>query len=161
MWTKGQLVNEAYGELALAHYVFDLSPEELQAGLTRLESMMATWAARGMTLPYAFSEDGDLDAPSGLPLLANEAVFLALAQRIAAGKGKVLSPTTMAAARDAYSALASWVAHQDLQEQQLPAGTPRGAGQKSWRGTQRPFFNTPDTNPIQASDSGGLTLPGV
>ena len=44
MWTKTLLIEEAFGELALAGYVYDLRPEEMQAAGRRLETMMATWA---------------------------------------------------------------------------------------------------------------------
>ena len=159
-WTKRALVEQAFNEIALAGYVFDITPEELQACLNRLESMMATWSAQGLTLPYAFADDGSLDASSGLPMVATEAVYLALAQRTAASKGKALPASLNVSAREAKNALLSWLAHQDLQEQQLPNGTPRGAGQKSWRGTQRPFFDVPDTNPLQPSDNGGLSILG-
>lgn len=159
-WTKGQFVDRAYEELALAGYEFDISPEEKQSGLSKLESLMATWSAQGMTLPYSFSEDPNQNETSGLPLVANEAVYLALAQRIAASKGKSLNPSTQAAASEAKSSLLTWLMHQQVQEQQQPNGMPRGAGQKTWRSTQRPFYSEPDTNPLQTSGSGGLTLPG-
>lgn len=156
--TKRQIVEQAFEELALASYAFDLSPEELQAALQRLDALMATWSAQGMRLPYAFG--GELDTDSGLPAVANEAVYLALAQRIAAGKGKMLPVSLNIAARDAKSALLTLLAHQQMVEQQMPDGMPRGAGQKTWRGTQRPFFNAPDTKPLQTADDGGLNFTG-
>jgi hypothetical protein len=157
-WTKRKLIEQSFEELALASYVFDITDEELQSALNRLESLMATWLGMGLALPYMFSDDGNLDASSGLPLLANEAVYLTLAQRIAASKGKSCPPSLSAAARAAYGALLSWSARQAVREQQQPNGMPRGAGQKSWRSTQRPYFNQPDASPVQLADDGGLSF---
>jgi hypothetical protein len=52
-WTKRQLIEQAFAELALAGYDFDLSPEEMQGALVRLDSMIATWTSRGVRLSYA------------------------------------------------------------------------------------------------------------
>ena len=163
-WTKRQLVEQAFDELALAAYVYDLTPEELQSALRRMDGMIAVWSAAGLTLPYALASSPDeasLDTDSGLPMIANEAVYLGLAVRTAASKGKVLSPSTKAAARGAYEALVSYVARQQAQEQQMPAGTPRGAGRKPWRNVTQPFLPQPDGSPLQLAGDGGLDFSGA
>jgi hypothetical protein len=162
-WSKRDLVNEAYAELALAGYDFDLSPEEMQFGLRRLDTMMASVFA-DLPLGYAFGtspSDTDLDQDSGLALFAVEAVYLALAIRIAAGKGKVLATPTKGNAKAAFDALVSRLASEQVQEQQLRTGTPRGAGAKPWRSYGRPFTSTPDTGPLQVADDGGLDFTGI
>jgi hypothetical protein len=158
-WTLQQLVDEAYAELALAGYVFDLSPDEQQRGARRLMSMMATWEAKGVRTGFAFpanAADIDLDAPSGLSESAAETVYLNLAVRLSAGLGKQLSPSTMAAAREGYEALLLACAMPP--QQQLPNTMPRGAGNKPWGNLNRPFMPTPDTSPLQVADDGGLRL---
>lgn len=162
-WSKGQIVAEAYGELALASYEFDLSPDEVQAAVRRLDTMMATWHARGVTLGYSVAttpENADPDDDSGLPLDAVEAVYLALAIRIAASKGKAIAQTTSKSAKDAFDALVSRIASQQMQEQQFPQGTPRGAGRKPLRGSSQPFLYSPDTTPLQNNADGGLNFTG-
>ncbi len=47
-WTKGEIVQKAYAELALAGYVYDLEPEEMQEALTTLDLQMAEWQTRGI-----------------------------------------------------------------------------------------------------------------
>lgn len=163
-WSKRDLVGEAYAELALAGYEFDLHPEELQFGLRRLDTLMATWMAQGLQLGYAFGTtpaDTDLDQDSGLPLIAVGAVYFALAINIAAGKGKSLLGSTKAGAKTAYDALVSNVASQQAQEQQFRDGTPRGAGSKPWRTANQPFVQKPDTSPLQIADDGGLDFTGI
>ena len=147
-WTKRQLVEEAYAELALAGYEFDLSPDEMEAGLRRLDSLMATWDASGIQIGYAIGtpSESDLDQDAGIPLYACQ--------------GKAIPSSTMRNYKAAYDALVSRLASSQVQEQQLASGTPRGAGRKPWRTTNRPFVDTPNTAPLKQDADGGLTFTG-
>lgn len=159
MWTKRELVTEAYGELALQGYEFDLSPGEMQTGLRRLDAMMAAWEAQGVRVGYRFPaspSDSSLDDASGLPDKANQAAFLSLAIALAAGLGKAVSPDTRRQAREAYSALLLDAAYP--QEQQLPDTLPTGAGNKPWRGTYEQFFPPPSSDPLGVSPGGDLYI---
>lgn len=159
MWTKRQIIAEAFAELAIAGHVFDLTPDELAWGLRRLDTMIATWVSQGVALPYTQSlgaDDSDLDQDAGIPLEAVEAVYLGLAVRLAAGKGKTLANSTKATAKAAFDALLSRNAADAVTEQQLASGTPRGAGRKPWRTVNRPFIPDPNTSPLQGDASGGL-----
>lgn len=162
MWTKRQLIEEAFGEIALAGYAFDLSPEEMQAGLRRLDTMLATWAGAGVHLGYALSTSpgsGDLDDDSGLKAVDVEAVYMALALRIAAGKGKQLAASTRTAAGQAYQALLSRVARGEMREQAFAAGVPSGAASAAASG--RPFLAPHNTSTLQPSADGGLQSLGA
>lgn len=145
-WTKQQLVEEAYAELALHGYIFDLDPEELQFGLRRLDGMLGLWNGKGIRLSYPLPSSPDsssLDSDSNLPDFANEATYLNLAVRIAAGKGKQLPMQTLMLAKQAYDALLSRIASEQMQQQQLPNTFPLGAGNKALRRGTR-FMPTPD-----------------
>lgn len=158
-WSKAQLIAEAFGELALQGYVFDISPEEQQTALRRLDTMMATWEARGIRVGYTTPtspDESDVDADSGLPDSAVEAVYLNLAIRLASGYGKAVTVETKKAAREGYDVLL-WAAAQPIR-QQLPSTMPRGAGNRIWRNSQRPFFPAPDTNPLQANAGHDLDI---
>lgn len=159
MWTKRQLVNEAYGELALQGYEFDLSPDEILTGVRRMDSMVASWEVRGVRIGYAFSsgpDESDPDDESGIPDTAAEAVYMNLAVRLAPGNGKQLSSDTRRTAREAYDTLL-WSAAQPI-EQQLPSTLPRGAGNRGWANNSRPFFPGPDNNPLQVDSGGDLDI---
>lgn len=156
-WTKRQIVEQAYGELALAGYVFDITPEEVQAALVKLDAMMA---ARFEGLPYAFGlnpDNTDPDQDSGLPLTAMEAVYMHLAITIAAGKGKSLARSTLAIARAAYNSVMSMVAHDQVRQQQLRQGVPLGAGNKN---RCNPFTPAPDLSPLQVDSNDALDFLG-
>lgn len=162
-WTKRQIVTEAFGELALAGFDFDLQPEELDAGLRRLDTMMATWAGLGIQVGYSMAtspDDSDLDQDSGLAMIAVEAVYMSLACKLAASKGKALPTSTTRATKQAYDSLIVTVAKSQVQQQQLAAGTPRGAGRKPWRSIN-PYVSTPDTSPLHSSDGTGLDFTGL
>jgi hypothetical protein len=150
-WTKRQFVVQAFEEIGYASYAYDLQPEQLQAGLRRLEAMMATWNGRGIRLAYPLSSNPDaaeLDTNSNVPDAANEAVYTNLAIRIAPIVGKTASPETKQAARAAYMELLSRFAFP--QEMQLPNTMPAGAGNKPWR-QDNPFLPGPE----QQIDAGG------
>jgi len=157
-WTKRQLCEEAFAELALAGYSFDLQPEEMQRALRRLDSMMATWDAKGIRVGYrlpASPDASDPDEDSGLPDTAAETVYLHLALRLAPGEGKQISQDTRRAARDGYEALLFEAARP--RQQQFPHTMPLGAGNKPGL-TGRTFMPAPDTNPLQVADGGSLDL---
>lgn len=158
-WTKRAIVEEAYSELALAGYDFDLSADEMQTGLRRLDLMMAQLAGPGSGLRLSYNQgagptSGDLDDESGIPLYAVRAIVCQLAIELAAGFGKQVHPSTHAAARDGMQKILTAAAFP--QEQQLPNTLPVGAGNKPWRTTGRPFMPTPDTAPLQVADDEGL-----
>lgn len=155
-WTKRQFVTQAFEEIGLAAYVFDLTPEQLQSALRRLDSMMATWNAKGIRLGYPIPsnpDDSDLDQESGVPDSANEAIYLNLGIKLAPGFGKSVSTETKASAKLAYDTLLARAAMPV--EQQLPGTMPAGAGNKPWRVYDDPFLRQP-VDPLLAGEDGPI-----
>jgi hypothetical protein len=155
-WTKRQFINKAYGVIGLASYAYDLTPEELQDAMTTMDSMMATWNAKGIRLGYPIPsspENSDLDDETNVPDAANEAIYLNLAIRIALGKGKVVLPDTKIIAREAYKSALMHTS--EVIEKQMPETMPLGAGHKSWRSRSGPYV-TPPTDPITVGGDGEL-----
>lgn len=156
-WTKRQLVTQAFEEIGLAAYVFDLTPEQLQSALRRMDSMVAGWNSNGVRIGYTLPSSpdaSDIDADSGVPDYANEAIFLGLACRIAPSYGKTVSAETKAWADTAYSNMANQVAI-PTPERQLPGTLPRGQGSKPWRNIYRPYITPPD-DPLLAGEDGPI-----
>lgn len=155
-WTKRQFVTQAFEEIGLAAYVFDLTPEQMQSALRRLDSMMASWNAKGIRLGYPTPTDpqnSDLDEQTNVPDSSNEAVYLNLAIRLAPGFGKTPSPETKSSAKAAYDTLMSLAAMPV--EQQLPGTMPAGAGNKPWRVYDDPFLRKP-VDPLLAGEDGTI-----
>lgn len=146
-WTKRQLVAQAFEEVGLAAYAFDIAPEQQQSAVRRLDALMASWEARGLHLGYRQSSsvsDGDLDEDSGIPDKALQAVYLALGISLAPGFGKTVAPETKAAAKQSLDALMI----EPVIEQQLPGGVPLGAGNR--RGAfGRKYTPEPDRSPLR------------
>ena len=142
-WTKRDFITQAFEEAGLGSYVFDLTPEQLQTALRKLNAMMATWNAKGIRLgfPLPSSPNGDdMDDVATVPDRANEAIVLNLAIRIAPGFGKAMMPDTKIAAREAYNAM---LAHYTYPIEMTFTGTlPTGAGNKPMN-IDRPFFDQP------------------
>ena len=155
-WTKGQIVEEAYGELSLHSFVVNLTPEILQHGLQRLDAMMAMWNGKGIRLGYSLPSSADssnLGDDSGLPDAALEPTLLNLAVRLAAGHGKQVAQTTAAVAKEGYDMLMARAAMPP--EVQYPRFMPSGAGNKPWRWQRGPFL-IPPVDPVDAGPDGPI-----
>lgn len=154
-WTKRQFVVQAFEEVGYASYAYDLQPEQLQAGLRKLEAMIGTWNGKGIRLGYPLSDNpdnADLDTTTNVPDASNEAIYTNLAIRIAATIGKTCSMETKQVARSSYMELLS--RFMKPQEQQFPETLPLGAGNKPWR-QDDPFMPGPEEQ-IDAGPDGPL-----
>lgn len=143
-WTKRQLIRQAFSVIGLADYDFDLQAEQLQNAMYLLDSMVATWNAKGVLLSYPLPsspEDADLDDESNIPDRANEAVYMNLALRLATTLGRTTTVELKAAAFYAYNNLLSW--NLQPREMQLPNTMPRGQGNKPYRYKNDHFLDAP------------------
>jgi hypothetical protein len=158
MWTKQQIIEQAFDELALAGYVYDLDPDQLESALRRLDTMMAQWSAVGIAIGYLLPsspDDSDIASDSGIPDTAVEAVYMSLAVKLAASRGKTLTPQTLSAAGTGYSRLLGDAARAAARQQPMPNTMPRGAGNKPWRGCS-PFFPGP-ADTLDTADGDPIT----
>lgn len=145
-WTKRQIIEQAFEEIGLASYIFDITPDQLESALRRLDLMVASWQARNIQIGYplpASPQNSNIDEPIETSLNNNEALVLNLAVRLAPAYGKSLSPDTKATAKLLYDQLLSEAAMP--YEQQFPRTMPLGAGYKR---TDQVFVNVPDLNPL-------------
>ncbi|TAM07251.1 MAG: hypothetical protein EPN70_03505 [Paraburkholderia sp.] len=141
MTTKGDLVNAAYEEIALAGYVFDVTPEERNTALMRLERMAAGWDARGIRLGYNLAgSQASVNDNVGIPDWAEEAFYTNLARRLASTLGKQLHADTIRAATEGYRTLCL-VAAQSIPQMQMPRHMPIGLGNR--RNTKNQQFFAP------------------
>jgi hypothetical protein len=90
-WTKRDIIGQAFSEIGLASYTFDLLPEQWEGALRRLDAMIAQWEMKGIRLawplPVSFA-NSSIDDVTGAPDTALEALYLNLAVRLAPGYGK-------------------------------------------------------------------------
>lgn len=129
MTTKGDLVAAAYEEIALAGYVFDLTPEEQQGALMRLERMAAALDAKGVRIGYNLAgTSAQLTDQVGIPDWAEEAFYTNLAKRLSVTLGKQLLPETLAAAKDGMETLLLGSMH--IPQMQQPRLMPIGTGNR-------------------------------
>lgn len=140
--TKRQLVSTALEGIALASYVFDMTPEEMLSAVNRLDSMMAQWIKAGIRVPYNLADEADADQDSGLPAHAVEAVTAALSIRMAKTFGKTVPPELRAEAARGLQALQT--ATVQMPTMNLHPSTPVGAGNRRRYGRFRPFVGSPE-----------------
>ena len=158
-WTKRQFINQAFSEIGLGAYAFDLEPEQLQSALRQLDGMMAQWYGKGIRIGYPLPESpdtSDLDTNTGVSDVANEPIYTNLATRLAPGFGKAVMAETKDSARRGYRALSAAFA-QRPQMQPNPYVTPAGAGHRTYHGTNNPFLPAP-TNPDMPDAGPTLTF---
>jgi len=151
-WTKRQIIEQAFEEIGLASYIFDMTADQFQSALRRLDLMVYSWYQRNIRIGFPLPEspnNSDIDQQVDTPGSANEALVLNLAVRLAPAYGKVLAPETKATAKALYEQLLSDAAQP--YEMQYPSTLPIGAGFKR---TDRVFVNQPDLNPIQVEPNG-------
>jgi hypothetical protein len=152
-YSKLQFVQAAFEEIGLASYVFDLQPQQIESALRRLDAMMADWNGKGIRLAYPIPsnpENSDINAETGVPDSANEAIITNLALRLAPSYGKQIMPQTQVVARNAYQTLLNRAAMPT--EQQMPGTMPAGAGNKPWRLYDDPFLRRPEEGVLAGQD---------
>ena len=140
-WSKQDFVVKAFEEIGIASYIYELSPEQLQSGMQRLDAMMAAWNGKGLRLGYPLPESpgsGNLSDATNVPDAANEAIYTNLAIRLAPTVGKTVSIETKTAAKDSLEVILQRAAFPN--ERQLPSSTPSGAGNKR---IDYPFLDDP------------------
>ena len=152
MWTKKQIIEQAFEEIGLASYIFDITADQLESALRRLDLMVASWQARNIQIGYplpASPGNSNIDEEIQTSLNNNEALVLNLAVRLAPAYGKSVSPDTKATAKLLYDQLLIEAAMP--YEQQFVKTLPLGAGYKR---TDQVFVNPPDLNPIVVESNG-------
>lgn len=154
MWTKAQIIEQAYSVLGLGNYAFDTSAEERQNAVRMLDSMMATWDADGIRVSYhKGASEADLGADSGLPDWANEAVYMNLAIRLGQSLGKQIHPSTYANAKSSLGTIqrrTTYIPQRTPNWHNMPAG----AGNRR-HGWQSPFLS-PEPEVLEVGPDGPL-----
>lgn len=141
--TKRQLVEQMFTECALNGWEYDLTPEEKDTALTRLDALMWELLGRGIDLGYNFPISiggGDLDDDLGCPDQAFFGLALMGAERLCPTMGKTMSKESriaLVAANKAVIASASGF----VPTVKLAPGTPIGSGNKPWS-SRYPFSMT-------------------
>lgn len=149
-WTKGRLVDKAYGAFGLQGFVFSMTPEMLGEACAILDAMMAAWGTQyGIRIGYnsGNSDTGipDPKAASGIPDHCNEAVYLGLAERLTDTIGKTLSGAMVRRCQTSFDALLSWCEASNIPQMQYRRNTPSGAGNKPYQQGTAPVFLRPVT----------------
>jgi hypothetical protein len=153
-YTKKQIIEQAFEEIGLASYVFDLTADQLDSALRRLDLMVSSWYLKNIRIGYplpASPGDSNIDQQVDTPMQANEALVLNLAVRLAPAYGKVVSPDTKANAKLTYDQLLIQAAAPI--QLQYDKTLPLGAGYKR---TERVFVDVPNLDPVQVQPNGQI-----
>ncbi|HEX7891469.1 MAG TPA: packaged DNA stabilization gp4 family protein [Ramlibacter sp.] len=146
MTTKQELIEQALAEFGITS-AFDVSPEELQEGLKRLNRIAAQWD--GIGIRVGFNLGGGLEDSVGIPDTAEDAFATNLALRWASSFGKTVGADTRKAAAQGFNAL--YTARAPRPEVPQSSRLPLGAGNRMGT-TGRQYF--PETNEIPGLNDG-------
>lgn len=141
--TKRQLVEQMFTECALNGWEYDLTPEEKDTALTRLDALMWELRGRGIDVGYNFPNSiggGSLNDDLGCPDQAFFGLSVLGAKRLCPTMGKALSKESREALNDAMKAVRS-AASGFVPTVLLAPGTPIGSGNKPWS-TRYPYSMT-------------------
>lgn len=155
MMTKGDLVNGAYEELRISGITSMATPEEITLALRRLESMIANWESSAVFIGYTFAtsfDELDPNDDSGLTLVQYDAVTKGLACKLATAFGKVVPPSLLGQATEAFRMLYDCT----LPSRQSSGYMPSGAGNSYFSGYCDAFASPDD--PITIPNDGNLDL---
>lgn len=139
-WTKRQIVEKAFEEIGYATYTYDVSADQLQSALERLDAMVAFWKSQGADLDYEVPSSiggSDLDDDT----LINThmiALYTNLALHIAPTVGKIPSKQTKINAHKTYQELLNRTGTR--YQTQLPNTLPVGQGNAAWQRQISEFF---------------------
>jgi len=151
-WTKQEIIEQAFDEIGYSPYVYDLSANQLDSALRKLDTMVARWNSRGILLGYPLPTghtDSALTDNTDMPDMALEACILNLAIRVAPSVGKMVSSETRSGALRAYKDLLAQ--YTKPYEMQLPHTMPAGAGNRRYRENDR-YLNRPTEHIVVKGD---------
>jgi hypothetical protein len=134
-WNKGEVISDAYAEIGLVNYEYDLNPDQTTLALRKLDNIMAALELKGICYGYPMTlgpTEAELTQETNLPNYAYSYITKALGIELAPTVGKAVSRELLKAAKDAYSSL--MIEAVKLPEQQMPANIPAGAGNKRYNG---------------------------
>ena len=130
----------------MASHSFDITAEEMESALRRLDDLMGEWEIKGIRLNYPLHsspEDASLDEATNIPSHANRGVILNLACELAPSFKVMLSRETKQNAKNAYDNILMHAGASNPIEKQFPSTLPRGAGNKRTSNNRDPFFQRP------------------
>lgn len=101
---KRQIADEAFAEIGIASYAFDVSAGEIVIAIRRLDGLAAQWYPQGIAAGYIFPAAGEFSDPddeAGIPDAAYTMYYTNLALRLAPTYGKTISAQTLLMAKQA------------------------------------------------------------
>lgn len=106
---KQDIISRALSEIGVANYIYDLSYDELNSCLNRLDTMVSEWGSRGIHVSYLLHEDmsdSSLTDEIEVPQSSFDAIAYNLAVKISGGLfGVDISPELSAKAKISYDSL--------------------------------------------------------
>lgn len=128
---KSTLIDMAFDNCGIASYSFEKTADEYVSALRQLNAMMWEWPFDRLDYIQPPAGDGNPSDVSGVANRWTQVIATSLAQRIAPGLGKTLSPEQAATRVRSFAQLCSYVS--TLPTVKFPPQTVRGSGYDPYR----------------------------
>lgn len=126
---KRQIADDAFAEIGIASYAFDVTAGEIVIAMRRLDGLAAQWYPQGIAAGYSFPAAGEFSDPdqdAGIPDSAYTMYYTNLALRLAPTYGKTISAQTLLMAKSSIEDYRLGVT--SIPERCFPSTMPVGKG---------------------------------
>jgi hypothetical protein len=145
-YTKRELVLDAYDEVGLASYAFNLKPAQIERAVRKLDRAMGVLVGKGVQVGYPLTNSTaglDVTVETNLPVWATEGVVLGLGISLATGLGKQIPMELRSRYKEAMAVIFDR-SDNGIPEMQRQENTPAGMGNMYRAGYIDPFLSDPD-----------------
>ena len=159
--TKGEIVENAFTEIGMASYVYQLQAEDIAFGLQLLEYVILFLDSEGIELNWPLADDPfkvDPQEQVNLPPYSISGVTAQLAIDLCSGYGKSPNPATVMRAARGFNSMISVGAMPGRIA--LNHAVPLGSGNKYWR-MYRTFVHADRPRRIDITPNGNIANNGV
>lgn len=154
MTTKSDLIKAALRKLGITGFDAETDPDEFDAALIELETMMTEWDGRGIRVGYNLGASPDTaltSAEAGSYDWARQGIVCGLAMRLAGDYGKAVTPDLARAASAGLAAIMAATAAEKIYQMQYPANMPVGSGNRRIGRHQR-YYRPTDGLEVENAD---------
>lgn len=140
MPTKSDIIKSALRKLGVTGFDSETDPQEFDAALVELESMMTEWDGRGIRVSYKLGTSTDTALTSedaGIRDWARQGIVANLAMRLATDYGKPITQDLAMQASAGMSSILAATATDNIYLTQYPRNMPVGSGNRNIGNRQR------------------------
>ena len=152
MTTALSIIEDSYGEIRVKKAGIDLTEDEIDTAIRKLNRLMVEWDSIGIHLGFRKVSDSGED--TGIPDWAENATITTLAMRLASTFGKAVADELNLAQRISFKSMQN--RSTEPVSVNYPDILPVGSGNDRWADDQSVFFVDTTRDDLQSESNGSL-----